>query len=106
MLMSSKKKERRKKERERGGREREKEREREREGGGGVAKGKRRKHNLKSHIVEVNLFKHSFEGMGEFNVMDVRLRTRFPLLWSTVKEKALAKGFSSSMRDAKYPCVC
>ena len=53
----------------------------------GVAKGKRRKQNLKSHIVEVNLFKHSFEGTGEFNVMDVRLRTRFPLLWSTVKKR-------------------
>ena len=36
---------------------------------------------------------------------DVR-RERIPLLWSTVKETALAKGFCSNMGDTKYPCVC
>ena len=30
---------------------------------------------------------------------------KIPLLWSTVREKALAKEFSFNMGDAKYPCV-
>ena len=29
-----------------------------------------------------------------------------PLLWSTVRERALAKGFSFNMEDAKYQCIC
>ena len=33
-------------------------------------------------------------------------RERIPLLWSTVGKTALAKGFCSSLRDTKYPCVC
>ena len=36
---------------------------------------------------------------------DVR-RERIPLLWSTVREIALAKGFCSNLGDTKYPCVC
>ena len=36
---------------------------------------------------------------------DVR-RERIPLLWSTVGETALAKGFCSNMGDTKYLCVC
>ena len=36
---------------------------------------------------------------------DVR-RERVPLLWSTVRERALAKGFIFNMGDAKCPCVC
>ena len=35
---------------------------------------------------------------------DVR-KERIPLLWSTVREKAFAEGFSFNMRDAKCPCV-
>ena len=36
---------------------------------------------------------------------DVR-RERIPLLWSTVRERALAKGLSFNMGDTKYPCAC
>jgi len=36
---------------------------------------------------------------------DVR-RGRIPLLWSTVRERALAKGLSFNMGDTKYPCAC
>ena len=36
---------------------------------------------------------------------DVR-RGRIPLFWSTVRERALSKGFSFNMGDAKCPCVC
>ena len=36
---------------------------------------------------------------------DVR-RVRTPLVWSTVKERALAKGFRFEMGDAKCSCVC
>jgi len=43
--------------------------------------------------------------MGVFNVTDVR-RERIPLVWSTVGETALAKGFCSNMGDTKYVCVC
>ena len=43
--------------------------------------------------------------MGGLIVTDVR-RERIPLLWSTVRERALAKGFSFNMGDAKCPCVC
>ena len=43
--------------------------------------------------------------MGGLNATDVR-REIIPLLWSTAGERALAKGFSSNMGDAKYPCVC
>ena len=32
-------------------------------------------------------------------------RERIPLLWSTVRERALAKDFSFNMGDAKYLCV-
>ena len=35
---------------------------------------------------------------------DVRME-RIPLLWSTVKERAWAKGFSLNTGDTKYPCV-
>jgi len=39
-------------------------------------------------------------------MMDVR-RKRVLLLWSTIRERPLAKGFSFNMGDAaKYPCVC
>ena len=39
--------------------------------------------------------------------MDVRLRTRFPLLWSTVREKELAKSICFfNMGVTNYPCVC
>ena len=31
---------------------------------------------------------------------------RISLLWSTVRERAMAKGFSFNMGDTKYPCVC
>ena len=31
---------------------------------------------------------------------------RLSLLWSPVRERAMAKGFSSNMGDTKYPCVC
>ena len=34
----------------------------------------------------------SFDGMGGLNVTDVR-RERTPMLWSTVRRRALAKGF-------------
>ena len=46
----------------------------------------------------------SFEGMGGMTVTDVR-REIIPSLWSTVRERALAKGFSFNMGDAKCPCV-
>ena len=36
---------------------------------------------------------------------DVR-RERIPLLWSNVRERALAKGFTFNMGDAKCSCVC
>ena len=36
--------------------------------------------------------------------MDVRKET-VPLLWSTVRERALAKGYSFNVGDAKYLCV-
>ena len=36
---------------------------------------------------------------------DVR-RKRNALLWSTVGETALAKGFCSNTGDTKYTCVC
>ena len=36
---------------------------------------------------------------------DVRRKT-IPLLWSTVGETALAKGFCSNLGDMKYQCVC
>ena len=56
--------------------------------------GEARIQNLKS-LVEVLCAKVSskrrFEGMGGLNVMEVR-RERFPLLWRTVSERALAKG--------------
>ena len=32
-------------------------------------------------------------------------RSEFSLLWSTVGEPALAKGFCLNMEDTKYPCV-
>ena len=55
--------------------------------------------NLKSLVAifvgEVGL-QHSSEGMGKPNVTDVG-RERIPLLWSTVRERALAKGFSVSV---------
>ena len=73
-----------------------------REGGdvcGGGGGWKERRQNLKLVVVvlfvEVSL-KCSFEGMGGLNVMDVR-RERIPLLWSTVRERTLAKGFSFNM---------
>ena len=31
---------------------------------------------------------------------------RIALLWSSVRETALAKGFSFNMGDTKCPCVC
>ena len=31
---------------------------------------------------------------------------RIPLLWSSVRERALAEGFSFNMGDAKCPRVC
>ena len=37
--------------------------------------------------------------------MDVR-KERIPLVWSTVGETTLAKGFRSNMVNTKYPCVC
>ena len=44
--------------------------------------------------------------MGGLSVTDIR-RERIPLLWSTVGETALPKGFYSNMGDTKkYPCVC
>ena len=36
---------------------------------------------------------------------DVR-KERIPLLWSAVRERALAKGFSFNVCDIKYVCVC
>ena len=36
---------------------------------------------------------------------DIR-REQIPLLWSTVKETALAKVFCSNMGDTNCPCVC
>ena len=36
---------------------------------------------------------------------DVR-RERIPLLWSRVRERPLAKGFSFNMGDVKCLCVC
>ena len=45
------------------------------------------------------------QGMGGLNVKDVK-KVRLPLLWSTVGEAALAKGFCSNMGGTKYPCVC
>ena len=38
--------------------------------------------------------------------MTVVRRERIPLLWSRVRERTLAKGFSFNLRDAKCPCVC
>ena len=36
---------------------------------------------------------------------DIR-KEGIPLLWSTLGETALARGFCSNMGDTKYPCVC
>ena len=36
---------------------------------------------------------------------DVR-RERIPLLWSRIRERTLAKGFSFNMGDVKCPGVC
>ena len=36
---------------------------------------------------------------------DVRMKS-VSLLWSSVGETALAKGFSFNMGDTKCPCVC
>ena len=33
-------------------------------------------------------------------------REQIRLLWITVGETALVKGFCSNMGDTKYPCVC
>ena len=55
-------------------------------------------------FVEVN-FGRSFEGMGGLNVTDVRTE-KIALLWSRVRERTLAEGFSFNMGDAKCPCVC
>ena len=38
------------------------------------------------------------------NVTDVRMEN-IPLLLSTIKETALAKGFCFNMGDTNYPCV-
>ena len=43
--------------------------------------------------------------MGGLNLTDVR-REAMPLLWSTVKETAVAKGFCVNMGNMYYPCVC
>ena len=43
-------------------------------------------------------------GVIGLNVTDVRME-RIPLLWSTVKERAWAKGFSLNTGDTKYLCV-
>ena len=42
--------------------------------------------------------------MGGLSRTDVR-RERIPLLWSTIRETALAKGFCSNMGGMKYSCV-
>ena len=46
-------------------------------------------------------FSRSFEAMGGLNVTDVR-RKRIPLLWSTVRETALAKDFGFNAGDTMY----
>ena len=43
--------------------------------------------------------------MGELNVMNVRIE-RIPLLWGTVRERLLDKGFSFNMSNTKHLCVC
>ena len=61
--------------------------------GGGGMRGKKRQ-TLKSVVLlfaEVSI-QCSFEGMGGLNVSFVR-RERNPLLWSTVRERVLLKGF-------------
>ena len=50
-------------------------------------------------------FQRSFEAVGGMNVADIR-RVRIPLLWSTIRVRALAKGFSFNVAGAKYLCVC
>ena len=55
-------------------------------------------------LVEVSL-PCSFEGIGGLKVTDVSRKTT-PLLWSTVGEKALAKGFSFNMGDAMENVQC
>ena len=64
---------------------------------------KERRQNLKSVVVvllvEMSL-QCSFEGMGGLNVTDVR-RERIPLLWSRVRERTPAKGFSFNMGNAE-----
>ena len=69
---------------------------------------KERRRNLKSVVVvlfvEASL-QRSFEGMGGLNVTDVRTE-KIALLWSRVRERTLAEGFSFNMGDAKCPCVC
>ena len=40
-----------------------------------------------------------------WRMLDVRWEI-ISLLWNTVREKELAKGFSFNMGDAKCPCVC
>ena len=52
-------------------------------------------------VVEVRLSR-SLEGSGRLNVTDVR-RERIPPLWSTVRERAMAKDFN--VADANRPCV-
>ena len=52
-------------------------------------------------------FLHGFEGMEGLDVTDVR-QEQIPqaLLWSTVGETVLAKGFCSTMGDMENLCVC
>ena len=48
----------------------------------------------------------SFEGVGGLNVQDVR-REGLPLLWSMVRERALARGFHFKIgMRIKCLCVC
>ena len=75
-------------------------------GGGGGAS-----NNTETEIVYCGIacrgeFYRSSGGVGGPNgTTDVRWE-RIPLLRSTALETALAKGFSSGMRDMKHTCVC
>ena len=56
-------------------------------------------------IVRKVVFNGCVEDVGGLDVTDVaRERILYP--WITVRERALAKGFSFNVVDAKCPCVC
>ena len=62
-----------------------------------------KRQNLKSSVVDLFVEVHRerrFEGMGGLNVANIR-RERISLLWSTIRDRMMAKGFSFNVGDVK-----